>query len=277
MAFAVRATSPAVEVMSPFTSTRALFFTIPTVAAATGIAEVVPSALAGLIFASSLIVVVASACRFTSPAAVIFPFSFRFTWAVVFFRAPAASICRPSRSLSRSFPASIAGLVSVNLLLSNLWVALAEISALPSVSIAPSTSTLASRLVFIIVSIVGEYRNVLSCSVAARRMISPLLSSATAVMPTPERVAFVTTVPPASLAFTRLVKSIFLFPRSRAPFLMSMWAAPSSMPLRVFTCPAISIFPSVASLKPFNSSCSAHSVRITLNSPLSLRFPKFEM
>ena len=250
---------------------------MPTVAAATGIADVVPSALDGLTFASSLIVVEASACRLTSPAAAIFPFSFRFTWAVVSFRAPAASIFRPSKSLSKSRPVSMIGLVSVNLLLSNFCVALAEISAFPSVFIVPSTSTLASSVVFIIVSTVGEYRNVLSCSVAARRMISPLLSSATAVMPTSESIACVTTLPLVSFAFTRLVKSIFLFPCNRAPFLMSIWAAPSSMPLRVFTCPAISIFPPEASLKPFNSSCSAHSLRNTLNSPSLLRFPKFEI
>ena len=110
-----------------------------------------------------------------------------------------------------------------------------------------------------------------SCFASARRMISPDLSSVTAVMPILEKAA-----PLTFSVFTRLEKLISFWLFSTAPFSMAIFPAPNTMPLRVLILPFISI--------PFlSASPSANSRPVALNSPssfpscssLSYRVPNF--
>ena len=258
---------PFAEVISPCTSTKALFFTFATETAVTGTAEEVSAALTAWLWAFRFTSTLASDCSFTSPVAVIFPFLFTVTEAVLYFNAHSASILIP-----RSFNISLGisdSLKEPHCVVSIVVRASAERSAFPSVTIEPSITTWAFTLVFKAAAMEsGIMGDVVSLSETARRMMSPLWSSATAVRPTPAKVASVT-VPSLPLAFTRPVKSMPLLPVRTAPFFISILAAPSTMPLRVLIRPATSMFPSGFSFK------SCNSLNLPLFSPASvMRFPK---
>ena len=193
------------------------------------------------------ILTVASACKFALPPARTDPSSLTATEAVLCLTAKSAAMLRP-KSLRVSLSKSCIPDMPVHDLLVKVVLDEAEISTPLSPSILPATSTEApllmlARLSTYSLTLLNPCSNTLSKTigefskaweVSARRMMSPLAASVSAVrFIESSEVKAATDCPSAVVAFTRSVNAILLFACKTAPFLMSMLPAPSTIPLRV--------------------------------------------
>ena len=192
------------------------------------------------------ILTVASACKFALPPARTDPSSLTATEAVLCLTAKSAAMLRP-KSLRVSLSKSCIPDMPVHDLLVKVVLDEAEISTPLSPSILPATSTEApllmlARLSTYSLTLLNPCSNTLSKTigefskaweVSARRMMSPpSASTAVSTMESASVNAF-TDCPSAVVVFTRSVNAMLLFACKTALFLMSMFPAPSTIPLRV--------------------------------------------